>query len=57
MNVRPQEPGDTAPTGSAECLETTGLQALPTWRGVYYLVLAWFAVCVALLAWLSRAFS
>jgi hypothetical protein len=37
--------------------ETTGFPGLRTWRGVYTFVLVTFAVWVALLVLLTRAFS
>jgi len=37
--------------------ETTGLPALPTWRGVYFLVVAFFTIVVVLLILLERAFA
>jgi len=37
--------------------EQTGFPGVRTWRGVYGLVLAVFAIWVLLLVWLTRAFS
>ena len=34
-----------------------GVPGFRTWRGVYCLVLVFFAVCVALLAWFTRSFQ
>ena len=33
-----------------------GVPGFRTWRGIYCLVLAFFVVCVALLAWFTRTF-
>ena len=37
--------------------ETTGLPAFPTWRRVYVFVAVFFAIVVALLILLERAFG
>jgi hypothetical protein len=37
--------------------ESTGLPAFPTWRGVYVLVVVFFAFVVTLMVLLERAFA
>jgi hypothetical protein len=37
--------------------ERTGFPSLRTWRGVYIFVMVTFALWIALLLWLTRAYS
>ena len=48
------KPPSADQTNSDEC---PGVPGFKTWRGVYLFVLAFFVVCVVLLALLSHAFA
>lgn len=44
-------------TGAGEDPEATGLPGLPTWRGVYTVVLGTLVLWVVVLAWLTAHYA
>jgi hypothetical protein len=53
----PPGPADESGRPSSETDESTGLPGLRSWRGVYSVVLGLFVLWVALLTWLTFAYS
>jgi hypothetical protein len=47
-------PGDEHTRAGASDDESPGVPGFRSWRGVYWFVLVWFAVCVAGLTWLTH---